>query len=210
MTAQVLPFTFDREFAAPMPAATPGLEREHLLMELDHLRRELARSEDRARAEGEAQALERFRNERETALLAATDALQASLESIEQRFEELEAEVRRDGADLALAAADHLAGRALDREPAAAIDEAIGRVLAELRRGTPLEVRVCPDLVETIEAMMTSRQSRDRRTLHVTVIGDAALPLGDARLLWERGGAAFDRAARREALVQELERTLTQ
>ncbi len=206
MIAQVHPFTFDRIFAAPAPAVEAGLEREHLLAEIEHLRAEVRRAAERGRAQGEADALGRYQAERNTALLAATDALQASIEELDGRFAELEKAVVRDGAALALAAAEQLAGRALAQQPQATIDAAIGRVLAELRRGTPLEVRVHPCLVEQVEAQLAERQARDRRTLHVVVVGDATLPPGDARLLWERGGAHLDQAARREALLRELER----
>lgn len=206
MIAQVHPFTFDRVFAAPAPALEAGLEREHLLAEIEHLRAEVARAAERGRVQGEADALERYRSERDTALLAATDALQASIEELDARFAELEKAVIRDGAGLALAAAEQLAGRALAEQPEATIDAAIGRVLAELRRGAPLEVRVHPDLVERVEAQLAERQARDRRTLHVVVVGDATLPLSDARLQWERGGAQLDQAARRQALLRELER----
>lgn len=202
------PFPFDRVFAAVAPLDNAVLEREHLLAELEHLRVELARAEERGRAEGEAQALDRFRAERDTALLAATDALHAAVEELAERFERIEDEVTRDGAALAMAAAEHLAGRVLADDPRKAIDAAIGRILGDLRRGTPLEVRVAPELVPAIEAAVAERQSRDRRRLGVTVIGDASLSAGDARLSWERGSAVLDAATRREALARELERML--
>ena len=204
MSAQVRPFTFDREFAIPVPASTT-LERDHLLAELDHLRSELLRTEQRARAEGEASALARFRAERDTALLAATDALQAAVEELQQGFDRIEQEVTRESGALALAAAEHLAGRALQCDAAAAVDEAIGRVLADLRRGTPLEVRVHPDLADAIEHAVATRQSRDRRALPISVLGDASLAIGDARLLWERGGAALHALDRRESLLREID-----
>nr|WP_294169596.1 FliH/SctL family protein [uncultured Sphingomonas sp.] len=202
------PFPFDRVFATAAPVGNGVLEREHLLAELAHLRAELAGAEERGRAEGEARALERFRAERETALLSAIDALGAAFEELVEQFEAVEAEVTRDGAALAMAAAEHLAGRALAEAPQAVIDEAIGRTLGELRRGTPLEVRVSPELVVAVEAAVAERQSRDRRRLEVTVIGDATLPTGDARLLWERGGAALNAATRRETLAREIGRLL--
>ena len=53
-----------------------------------------------------------------------------------------------------------------------------------------------------------SRQSRDRRRLDVTVLGDATLSMGDAQLSWERGGAVLSAADRRAAVQRELERLL--
>lgn len=207
MTMHARPFAFDQVFAAPS-GVEAALEREQLLDEIARLRGELRRVEQRAFAEGEARALESFRAERDTALLSATDALQVSLEAVEAKYADIEAAVVRDAAELALAAADHLAGVEIARDPARIVDEAIGKVLGELRRGSPIEVRVHPDLTASVEAALRNRQDRDQRTLAVTVIGDAALELGDGRLNWERGGAALDTSERRRMLVDELERTL--
>ena len=142
------------------------------------------------------------------ALLSAVDALQASIEIIDAQFSEVSERVTGEAAEIALAAADLIAGRAVEIAPGAAIDEAIGRVLGQVARGTELQVRVHPDLLDDIEARIADRQSRDRRKLNLTVVPDETIALGDARIGWEEGGLALDASARRRAVAEELETLL--
>ena len=212
MTASVRPFAFPEVFAAEVPprreAAALALEVELLELEVKRLKEELAGERATGRAEGHAEALAELRADRDTALLAAADALQASLEELDGRFDEAEATVTRIAAELALDAADYLAAQALERAPAAPIGEAIGRALRQVRRGEPIDVRVHPDLAERVQEMVDERQRQDRRRLFLTVIPDAALDIGDARLMWEKGSLALDRDARRAAAWGELESLL--
>ena len=208
MSAQVQPFSF-----SPLPPAAGGLRRtdalvlevEALELEVRRLKSELQSEHARGRAEGEAAALASFRAERESALLAAADALHACLEDLDGRWQELEHELAGSATELALEAADLLAGHALDRSPAEPVGQAIARALHQVRRGQPIEVRVHPDLATAVEQMVSARQAADRRRLFLTVVPDPALPQGDARLSWELGALAVDGAARREALRRELD-----
>jgi len=207
---EVKPFAFDRVFASPAArkAASPEamrLEIEHLELEVVRLKRELETAVNLARAEAFQAGLDHARAERDTALLAATDALQASLETLEMRFEAVEESVAREGAEIALAAADFLAAGALASAPALPIDQAIGRALTQVQRGQPIHVRVHPDLLEPVELLVARRQEQDRRRLGVTVVPDERLKLGDARLSWDHGGIALDAEARRAAVRAELE-----
>jgi flagellar assembly protein FliH len=207
-------FAFDRIFAAPQSGGSAAPSGDALL-EISALRAELAllRSDQEAqlalaRAQGFDAGLAQARAERDVALLSAVDALQAGLEAIDDRFEEVSARLSGEASEVALAAAEMIAGRALDLAPADAVDAAIGRVLAQVARGTELEVRVHPDMIEPVEARLAQRQANDRRKLHLTVIGDVTLAPGDALIGWEQGGLALDAAARRAAVMAELETLL--
>lgn len=112
--------------------------------------------------------------------------------------------VTGEAGEVALAAAELLAARAIDAAPAAAIDSAIGRALGQVARGTELQVRVAPDLVPEIEACVSARQADDRRKLNLIVVPDATLAAGDARIVWEAGSLALDASARRAAIESEL------
>ena len=203
-------FAFDRIFsigpddvnAAPAPdlnLEVSALRAEIALMKADH-EAQIALS----RAEGFEAGLHQARAERDVALLSAVDALQAGIEALDERFAEVSERVTGEAAEIALAAADMIAGRALEAAPADTIDQAIGRVLGTVARGTELEIRVHPDLIEVVEAKIAERQSKDRRRLALTVIGDVTLSPGDAMIGWDQGGLSLDACARRQAVQAEL------
>ncbi|MBO9713494.1 FliH/SctL family protein [Sphingomonas sp.] len=207
-------FAFDRIFTAPPPGMPKDLN-EDALLELAALRAEIAAlradSETQlamARAEAFEAGLAQARAERQTALLNAVDALQAGIEVIDAQFTEVQDRLSGEATEAAVAAADLLAARALELAPTAAIDDAIGRALSQVARGTELQVRVHPDIAEDVEACIAARQAMDRRRLNLTVQPDATLAVGDARICWEAGGLALDAAARRAAVVSELESLL--
>ncbi|WP_188054518.1 FliH/SctL family protein [Sphingosinithalassobacter sp. CS137] len=213
MSLHVQRFAFDRVFTAAMPESEAP--RSDLTLELAALRKELAvlRADHEgalamARADGFEAGLTHARTERDTALLSAVDSLQAGIEALDGQFAETAERLTGEATDVALAAAELLAGRALEAAPAAAIDGAIGRVLEQVARGTELLIRVHPDLVSEIEARIADRQSKDRRRLNLAVVPDPALVPGDAHIVWEQGGLVLDAAARRAEIAAELETLL--
>jgi flagellar assembly protein FliH len=206
-------FGFDRIFAVPPTKGGPigpdaALEVATLRAELALLRSEQEAALTLARAQGYEAGLAQARSEREVALLSAVDALQAGIEGIDAQFGQVSERVTGEATEVALAAAEMIAGRALEMAPGNAIDEAIGRVLGQVARGTELQIRVHPDLMEDIEGRIADRQSRDRRKLNLTVVPDATIAVGDARIGWEEGGLALDAEARRAAVAEELETLL--
>jgi flagellar assembly protein FliH len=207
-------FAFDRIFSTPagdganIPSGDMLLEISTLRAELALLRSDVDAQVNLARAEGFEAGLTQARAERDVALLSAVDALHAGIEALDERFEEVSTRVTGEAAEIALAAADMIAGRAIETAPAESIDAAIGRALGQVARGTELEIRVHPDLIEAIEARIAERQSKDRRKLSLTVIGDVTVASGDALIGWEQGGLALDANARRQAVMDELETLL--
>lgn len=213
-SAHIRPFVFDSIFA--LPETDPAkVSTDDLQLEIAALHAELAlvRQDGEtaiaaARAEAFEAGLAQARAERDTAMLAAVDALQASIEQLDARLDEVAAEVASDGAEVALAAAELIAGRAIDQAPALAIDDAIGRVLKQVARGQELLVRVSPALAADVEQLIATRQAQDRRRLNLQVVADPALPPGDAYIEWDQGALALDGEARRQAIVAELEALL--
>ncbi|TGX54203.1 flagellar assembly protein FliH [Sphingomonas gei] len=207
-------FAFDRIFSTPasgdatVPSGDVLLEISALRAELALLRSDVDAQVNLARAEGFEAGLAQARGEREVALLSAVDALHAGIEALDERFEDVSKRVSGEATEIALAAADMMAGRAIETAPAETIDAAIGRALSQVARGTELEIRVHPDLIEAIETRIAERQSKDRRKLNLTVIGDVTVTIGDALIGWEQGGLALDAGARRQAVMAELETLL--
>lgn len=211
----IQPFLFDRTFNGTSRSATSPHRRtgdaKELALEVESLRRKIATiSEmhsnelDLTRREAFEAGLEHARNERESAVLASVDALQASLEAVSEQFTDLRIEVVAQAGELAIAAAEALAGHAVALAPGRAIDEAIGRALAQVTRGEEIEVRVHPDLTEEIERRIADRQRGDRRRLHICVNADAGVAPGDALLKWERGGISLNAADRRQMVIDEI------
>lgn len=212
-TSQVKPFPFERVFAEPSVkrvVSEGALSGRIEALEAEFERMKAAHEAAIAVASAEAfqRGLDQARAERETALLAAVDALQASLESMEQGLGEIELRLAREAGELALSAADLIAARALELDPGLAIDEAIGRALGQVRRGEPVRIRVHPDFVEDVERLVAERQANERRRLSLTVFGDATLRPGDASLQWDQGGLRLDAEARRAAVRAELDGVL--
>lgn len=210
----IRPFAFDRIFAEPerrrefrrkTDATDLAFQVEALTAELDMLRQTHQEELARARSEAFDAGLNHARTEREAAILSSLDALQASLETAAEQRDELVAEFSRDAAELALSAADTLAGHALALDPGRTIDEAIGRVLSQVARGQEVHVTVNSDLVEEIEGRIKARQDNDRRRLFLSASGDPAISYGDAVISWDRGGVTLDAAARRAAIMTELD-----
>lgn len=212
---RILPFAFDRTFPSAGGEPARMLRRKTdaaaLALEVDALQEKIAQIEQahrdelaRARSEAFAAGLDHARTEREEAILASIDAAQASLETIAIQHEDLRREVVADASELALAAAEVLAGCAIDHEPGRPIDEAIGRALLQVTRGEEIEIRVHPDLVEDIALRIAARQAGDRRQLFLNVSADPTVSRGDAVLSWERGGLLVDAASRRQAVLDEL------
>ncbi|MXP10438.1 FliH/SctL family protein [Pseudoblastomonas halimionae] len=212
---QVRPFDFDRTFSFPPRESARQYRRKtdaaELAREAEALRGQIARLQQnheeelaRTRTEAFEAGCNHAHEEREEAILSAVDAVQASLDEFSERYGELRAQAEADAVEVALVAAETLAGRAIAEEPGGAVDEAIGRALSQVARGQEIEVRVHPELVEEIEARIAQRQSEDRRRLALIVSADAGLAPGDAVLKWDRGGVNVDAQSRRQAVLDEL------
>mgnify|MGYP002778792962 FL=1 len=199
--ASVRPFDFPQQFEALDGGLQP---REELEAEVARLRAEVGRAREEGRAEGFADALVQLEAERETAMLAASGALTSALLHLDQRFDAIEQQVARLGAELALDLADHLAARALERDPALGIEQAIVRALSQVRRGQPLQIRVAPECVEAVQRCLDHLQTGERRRLSATVLPQADVPPGDVRIHWDDGAMLLDREARRQAMATEI------
>ncbi|EIZ78723.1 flagellar assembly protein H [Novosphingobium sp. Rr 2-17] len=207
MPVHATPFAFDRVFTLPkvgevVPDA--ALEVITLRDELERLKQQFETSIEVARADGFEAGLAQARGETAVALLAATDALHASIEAVEDEYAAIEQRLSKVAADVAMAAAEALAAQEIEANPARAIDKAISRVLLQVARGQELYIHVNPALLEQMEALLVERQSRDRRRLSLKLLADPALAIGDAVIAWEQGGLALNAAARRAAIRAEL------
>ena len=214
----IRPFAFDHVFEAigdgPPPIAPDddvdmALRVAALEAELALARHGFNEELGRARADGFEAGLTHARTERDAALLLAADGLHAAIEGIDAELERAAADLAHEAAAVAHAAAEQLAARALTEMPAAAIDEAIGRVLRQVARGQEIQVVVAPALVAEMEQLVAVRQNGDRRRLAIAVVADPALQPGDAHINWEQGGVILDAAARAAVVRDALDALLS-
>ena len=206
----IKPFGFDRVFEAPAARRTDASPID-LEYEADRLRQELGQiSADRdaalaaARRDGFEAGLGQARKERDTALLAACDALHAGLEQFEDEFATMERAMQRESAALTLVAANLLAARATELVPVQAIDEALGRALQQVGRGPRLLVRVHPELEDAMNERVAARVLSERRKMSLTIVPDAGVAIGDASIVWDEGSLSLDAVARRAAVAAEM------
>lgn len=208
----ITPFGFDRVFRFPsVEPPRPKEEDDDLRERYAALESLHARQKDeyqaelaRARLDGFDAGLTQARAERAEATLAATDALHAALDEVDRKIADITQRMMREAAEVAFSAAELMAGHALAAEPGRAIDEALGRVLHQVARGTALQIRVHPDTVPDMEALVAQRVAGERRALSLTVIPDEKLAANDAHIVWAEGGLFVDAAARRAAVQAEM------
>ncbi len=213
----IRPFAFDKVFEA-IGEGPPSLGPDDdidMALRVAALEAELAMARHgfneelgRARADGFEAGLTHARTERDAALLIAADGLHAAIEGIDAHLEQVVGDLAQEAAAVAHAAAEQLAARALTELPAAAIDEAIGRVLRQVARGQEIQVAVAPALVAEMEQLIAVRQNGDRRRLAITVVADGSLQPGDAHINWEQGGVILDAAARADVVRDALDALL--
>jgi flagellar assembly protein FliH len=206
----IKPFGFDRVFHVSGSEA-PDAGIPEINEQADDLQARIDAMEEahraelfRARADGFEAGLGQARREREAALLSAVDAIHAAIEQVDAYLAEVTDSITRDAAEIALAAAHALAGHAIAHSPARAIDEALGRVLHQVARGTQLTVRVHPSLLPDVQRIIADRQAHDRRKLSIATLADESTPEGDALIFWDEGGLAVDMSARNATVLAEL------
>jgi flagellar biosynthesis/type III secretory pathway protein FliH len=136
----------------------------------------------------------------------AQEAAQRATESLAQVARILAAS-QQIAADMAAEASNGMAGLALamleaalpglaSRQGAQLIGDFAERLRPALAFLPQAEIRLNPALVEEVRALAGD--------LPVTLVPDAALAPGDARAAWQGGGAEFDLAARRAAIMDVM------
>lgn len=203
------PFAFERVFA--LNNRQPDGDALDLHLQVLSLQAQAAASNavlaadvQQARADGFAAGLAHARGETTAKTLAAAEGLSSRLDGLSERFAETEALMSTAATEVALAAAEVLAARAIAADPMVAIDAAIGRVLAQAGYRQALQAYVHPSLVASLETLVEGRQGVEQRSLTLTIRGDPEIKPGDVHIVWEQGGLSLDAAARNLAVRAEL------
>ena len=159
---------------------------------------------EKARVEGERAGLEQARRELPGCVLAATDAIQSSIEQLGETIERRFDLVVRDSASLALATGEFLAGQALRTEPLGPVTSAIGELLGQMHQLQTIDVEVHPTLVEPLQSNFPRAEEAGRKTCEINIYGNAEISVGDALLSWGAGGLKIDGPTRRATMAETL------
>lgn len=205
--AQPAKFLFDRNLEPRAQASEPPeavLER--------RLRRqfesELALARQGEYARGREEGAEAARQSLEARTLEAAGELVASAESLMQRLEQECRAVRKDAVELALAAAERLAGELVRREPTALLEGLFADCLEHLRSEPHIAVRVNDDLAEPLEKAVSAIAAERGFAGRIVVLGDPETARGDCRIEWADGGIERDFDALRASIVRIVQRYL--
>lgn len=213
----IQPYGFDRVFRFVEPdEKAESKDRQATQQQVADLEARIERMREehkaelaRARSDGFDTGLAQARREREEAMLASSDALNAALEDVRREFNGVSEQIAQDAAVVAYEAARILAGHASAIEPGKAVDEALTRVLDQVSKGMTLVLKVHPDMREDMETRLSQRDPHEQDGLKISVVADERIVQGDARIDWSGGGLAVDASARHAAVLSELEGLLS-
>ena len=195
------PFLFGEDLRQPMPGRRTG-DRERMAeqQERETLEREAF---ERGRAAGRQEAEAETARLRAAALQRVADEAARATATLDDRAREIEDEALRFFVGLA----DALAGRALAREPLAAIAQAAREAFRHLRGVAHLVARVHADLVEEVDEALRGLAREHGFEGRIVVIGSEEIAPGDARLEWADGAVVTDRRAHEAAIADVLSRS---
>ena len=190
MSAQA--FVFGTEFSPSGDVLGAPASR---LVARSELEAEVARAQSEARLSAQAQGY------------AAVDRMLAQLAPVADKLSAAATLLRREAAELALAAARVIAGKALDADGEAAAAAAIASVLHMLKDKPGVAVCVSPDALAIVEQRM-EQLARQGRAPPVTFASDPGARPGDWRIVWGEGAAAFSRAEAEAAVEAAIQSRL--
>ncbi len=194
--AAAKPFLFDRDF--------DGRRRAEEMVPMSRHLAELTESErrgfDAGRDEGQRTALD----QQPARLNAALEKLAVQL-SMEIARSDARALAQEIGAiELALELARKIAGRAIDRFPLTAIENAVQECFTEARTAPHVAVRVHESLVEDVKTHL-ARLAQERGFVgKLVILGEPEIPVGDVRLEWADGGVVRERSAIEGAIEKTI------
>ena len=144
-------------------------------------------------AQGRAQA-----DQQMNGLLAA---LQRDAQSLLGAQDRAIAAIEAQAARLAVAVAKGVAGAALSARQLDALEAAARDCLGFARSAPHLVVRVTPDAVEAVEALMARLARESGFAGRIVVLGEPEIAPGDGRIEWADGGVTID-AARMGEMIE--------
>lgn len=137
----------------------------------------------------------------EARIATALETIAASLTPSEQVVANIATTLRNEAIDLALAASETIAGKALDENGHEAAENALAEACKQLRSEPRLVVTIAPDAEQAVKMRLQNMPDIAER-LHF--IADPAAKPGDWRIEFNGGAAEFNR----DAIQQTVENCL--
>lgn len=192
-------FAFDMEFAADGRILRAGDE-----VRLTFTKDEVAELEAEAYARG-----------REDALVRAEEIAGQHLRQIASQMQflftrlgEESASMRRECAEAAVAAAETIAGVALDRFGREAVEAIAGEAIAMLRDAAHIRIATTPELVETLRPRLEQLAEATGYAGRLVVSPDPTRRPGDCEIAWADGLIVSDRAEAAQKIRDAAQRWL--
>lgn len=196
--AEARKFTFETEFeGGARGLGAGGYKRLYSADEVDAL-------VVRARADGDAAAMQRVEAQTARALAELADAAKAALPTLAVAAHEH----RAGSAELALACARQIADAACERFPEAPLQAALATLAREVEATPRLILRAPPTLLERLQAALAETAEAIGYGGQIIARADPALPLAGFVLDWGDGSAAFDPAGAAARVGEALEGAL--
>ncbi|HEY2710818.1 MAG TPA: flagellar assembly protein FliH [Caulobacteraceae bacterium] len=190
-------FTFDNEFDGDRPASASPYKR---LYSADEVAAQVAK----ARAEGDADAMQRIEAQTARALADLAEAARAALPSLAAAAHQH----RTGAAELALACGRQIADAAYERFPEAPLQAALAALAREVEATPRLTLRAPGALLERLQAALTETAEAIGYPGQILARADASLAAAAFVLDWGDGSAAFDPASAAARVAEALEGAL--
>ncbi len=206
MRAAIRPFGFDEDFSVASTGFAAQARTASAVAEAaDRVLAEQDAMMAVARADGFEAGLVQARNERDARV---ADTLGHMVRTLQQGFaatDTAHADIMRAAADMALAAAEVLAGRAIAADPLAPLRAALPELFAAHGDAPVITVRVAPALVDDCRSLTEDMADAAAFSGRLRLEADAALAPGDAVVEWRKGGWRAVAAERRAAITAAVE-----
>ena len=184
-------YMFDRNFDAEAINADPPevvVERELRRQFEQELEAARQTAYEHGRTDGKHEALgslEAKTNETLEQLIGQANAILGKLDDDRQS-------IRAEAVQVALAAAEQLAGELLQRDPTTLLESMFSDCLEHLSEAPHIAIRVNDDLAERLQDKFREITARRGFTGKTIVLGDPETPSGDFRIEWADGGVSRD------------------
>jgi flagellar assembly protein FliH len=200
-------FIVQREFPETANRMVP-LERQEPVIKVSQHETILAEAIAAARAEGFVEGKAEAHDEETARLARAMESVAMALEQLRHDLEDIQAMASDEAIRFAQEIALKVAGKVMDAQPLAIIEDT-GRAIFDDLRGQPhVAVRVAPELVDSAKDKLSGIARERGFEGRLIVMGEPEILPGDVRIEWADGGIIRDRGLVERTIAEGVERAL--